>query len=445
MKLHDVIKCKCTDLNHQGLGVCKVDGFPLFVPDLLVGEEALVKITKLQKKFGYGEVKKHLSYSTNRVEPICPVFNQCGGCQIMHMSYPSQLEYKVKMAEETFKRIGHLDLKVKKIIGMEEPYYFRNKVQVPFREVDGEIEAGFFKKNTHEIVPLEVCFIQPKLATEITKTVKDLFNKYRLRAYNEEKHQGLLRHLLIRKTVRDDYMVVFITRTEAFPHKEAITKELVEKYPKLKSVIQNINPRKTNVILGDKSKLLYGTKTLLDEMLGLKFHVSEKSFFQTNHLQTEALYREIENLARPQPDEIMVDGYCGVGTISLMLARKAKKVYGIEIVQEAVNDAKVNAALNKIQNAEFIAGRTEEEIEKLKAIKINTIVVDPPRKGCDKALLEAIIERRIEKVVYVSCDVATLARDLEILAEAYEIKEVTLVDMFPQTSGVETVCLLNLK
>ncbi|HHX79597.1 MAG TPA: 23S rRNA (uracil(1939)-C(5))-methyltransferase RlmD [Acholeplasmataceae bacterium] len=445
MKVNEAIKCICRDLNHQGLGVCKVDGFPLFVADLLVGEEALVKITKLQKKFGYGEVITRLKESPDRVEPICPVFNQCGGCQLMHLSYLSQLDYKVKMAEETFKRIGHLDLKVKKIIGMDDPYYFRNKVQVPFREVDGEIEAGFFKKNTHDIVPLEVCFIQPKLATEITKTVKVLFKKYQLPAYNEEKHQGLLRHLLIRKTIKDDYMVVFITRSEAFLYKEEITRELIKKYPMVKSVIQNINPLKTNVILGDKSKLLYGSETLLDEMLGLKFHVSEKSFFQTNHLQTEALYREIERLVAPKPDEIIVDGYCGVGTISLLLARKAKKVYGIEIVQEAVNDAKVNANLNKINNVEFIAGRTETEIENFKALKIDTIVVDPPRKGCDKTLLETIIAKKIKKVVYVSCDVATLARDLEILAEAYEIKEITLVDMFPQTTGVEAVCSLNLK
>ncbi len=446
MKVNEVIKVECIDLNHQALGVCKIDGFPIFVPNLLIGEVALIEISKLTKSFGQGKVRKHLSFSPDRVKAICPVFGNCGGCQIMHMSYESQLRYKVKMAEETFKRIGHLDnLKVKKIIAMNEPYYFRNKVQVPFRLVNNQNRCGFFKKNTHEIVPLEVCFIQPLEATEIIKTIKYLLDEYHISAYSEESHKGILRHVLIRKTIYNDYMVVLITKSEELPHREEIISRLIKKYPIIKSVIQNINSQKGNVILGEKSKVLFGEGTLIDELLGLKFHISEKSFFQTNHLQTEELYRQIEKYVDPQECDVIVDGYSGVGTISLMLARKAKLVFGIEIVPEAIADARVNASLNNITNVQFIVGKTETEIEKLKAIEINTIVVDPPRKGCERKLLEAIIERRIKKIIYVSCDVATLARDLEILSSSYNITEVTLIDMFPQTSGVEAVVLLELK
>ena len=443
MKVNEVIKLQCTDLNHQGEGVCKNEGIPIFVPDMLVGEEGLVEITKMQKTYGYGRVLKHFNSSPERTEPICPVFKECGGCQIMHMTYQSQLDFKKKMAEESFKRLGHLPLSVKEIIGMKEPYYFRNKVQVPFRSVNGEIQAGFFKSGTHEIAPLDRCFIQPKTATEITKTVKNLFKEYNLSAYNEEKHEGLLRHILIRKTVFDEYMVVFITREENFPHKKEIVSRLIEKFPEIKSVIQNINPKKGNVILGEESKLLYGKDCLVDELLGLKFQISEKSFFQTNHIQTEELYRKIKDYADPKADEIILDGYSGVGTISLLLSKNARKVYGIEIVPEAVKDAFVNAKMNGIANVDFIVGKTETEIDNIKE-KIDTDVIDPPRKGCERSLLEAIIKRKIKKIVYVSCNVATLARDLEILTSAYSVKEVTLVDMFPQTSEVEAVALLNL-
>ena len=437
-----VLKLTCENLNHRGMGVCKADRFPIFVPGLLPGEVALVEVKDLRKTYGYGRVVSQLSLSKERTVPVCPSFGECGGCQIMHMAYPAQLEFKKKMAEETFRRIGHLELKVKDIIGMEEPYHFRNKVQVPFRDMGGEIRAGFFKQGTHEIVPLEECYIQPRTATAIVSKVKGLFEEHGLPAYDEAGHRGLLRHLLIRKTVSDEYMVVFITLEEAFPKAEGIVKALVSEFPMIKSIIQNINPKKGNAILGETSKLLYGNEYLLDEICGLRFRVSEKSFFQTNHAQTEKMYRKILSYAAPKNDEIILDGYSGVGTISLLLAREAKKVCGIEVVPEAVRDARINAELNGVKNAAFLLGKTETEIEKIKE-KISTVVVDPPRKGCDAGLLEAIIARKIEKMVYVSCNVATLARDLEILSSFYEIKEITLVDMFPQTSEVEAVCLLE--
>ncbi|MDD4000430.1 MAG: 23S rRNA (uracil(1939)-C(5))-methyltransferase RlmD [Bacilli bacterium] len=444
MKVKDVVKAECVDLNHQGLGVCKKDGFLFFVPDLLVGESGLIEITKVSKSYGQGTLLKRFNDSQERVEAICPVFGICGGCQIMHLNNQSQLAYKQKMAEETFKRIGHFELKVKSIIGMEEPFYYRNKVQVPFRQSRGKAEYGFFKKNTHEIVPFTTCYIQPKLANALLERIKDLINSYQVEAYDEVTHTGILRHVLIRKTIADDYMVVFVTKVQDFPHLKEIIEKLVEEFPVIKSVIQNFNPKIGNVILGEKSIVWYGTKTIIDQLTGLSFQISDKSFFQTNHLQTEALYRVIEKYVDPQAKDVIVDAYSGVGTISLMLARSSKQVYGIEVVEAAVSDARNNAKLNKINNVEFITGKAEEVINKIN-LEIDTIVVDPPRKGCEESLLEEIIKKKIQKLVYVSCDLATLARDLKFLRSAYNIKEVTLVDMFPQTSGVETIVLLKLK
>jgi 23S rRNA (uracil1939-C5)-methyltransferase len=446
VEINDIVKMKCIDLNHQGLGVCKPEGIPVFVPGLLVDEVADVKITKFNKSYYHGEIEHIHNYSEDRVEPICPVFGICGGCEIMHMKYDAQLKFKVKMAEETFKRIGRLDnVKVDEIIGMEDPYYYRNKVQIPFRMKKGRVICGFFKKGSHDIVQLDKCFIQPLEATEIAKEVRDLFNHYKIPAYNEISKKGNLKHLLLRKTVSNEYMVVLITKYEEIPFISEIIEKLVNKFPNIKTVIQNINPKETNVILGRSDKVLYGPATLIEELMGNKFVVSYKSFFQTNHIQTEKLYSKVLEYADVKKDDVIVDGYCGVGTISLLLAKEAKKVYGIEIVDDAIMDAKANAMLNGVENVEFIVGKTEDKIKEFNDIKVKTIVVDPPRKGCDRSLLDTIIEKKIEKMVYVSCDVATLARDLEILSPYYEIKNVTLVDMFPQIADVEACVLLELK
>lgn len=445
MEINEVITAECTDINHEGFGVCKVNGYPIFVFNLLIGEIAKIRIVKLQKTFGYGEVREVLKESPERVKPMCPMFGICGGCEIMHMNYQEQLKHKVRMAEETFKRIGHLNLKVDKILGMDNPYYYRNKVQIPFRMSQNQAVIGFYKRNTHEAVPLDECYIEPEKSTEIAKYVKDLANEYRIQAYDEEKKTGNLRHILIRNTVSHEYMVVLITKEEKILHTEDIVKKIIARYPEVKTIIQNINPKDTNVILGQNSRILYGPGVLIDQLMGLKYKVSHQSFFQTNHVQTEKLYHQVLEYAAPQPDDVIVDGYCGVGTISLILAQHCKQVYGIEIVPEAIRDAKENAKLNGIDNTVFIAGKTEEEIRKLEDFTIDTIVVDPPRKGCDQKLLDAIIDKKIRRMVYVSCDVATLARDLSLLVSVYDVKGVTLVDMFPHISDVETCVLLELK
>ncbi|NLD26905.1 MAG: 23S rRNA (uracil(1939)-C(5))-methyltransferase RlmD, partial [Acholeplasmataceae bacterium] len=396
-----IIKAECVDLNHEGLGVVKAEGFPLFVENLLVGEIALIKITKIQKNYGYGRIEKLLSTSPDRVQPICSSYPECGGCQLQHLNYEAQLRFKVKMAEETFKRIGHLDLKVNKILGMDYPYYFRNKVQIPYRRDGVKSICGFFQKNSHEIVPLENCYIQPQEATDIAKAICRLANKYGIAAYDETEKNGCLRHVLIRKTVQDEYMVVLVTKTEDLPHQEELILDLLNEHPLIKSIYQNINERDTNVILGQKNILLNGTPTLVDRLMGLQFFVSPLSFFQTNHEQTEKLYQQVIDYILPQSDDVILDIYCGVGTISLTLAQTVKRVFGIEIVADAVRDAEANAVLNKIENCTFLNGKAEDEIEKLQDLEITKVIVDPPRKGCDQKLLQILIHKNLTRIVYV--------------------------------------------
>jgi len=443
MKVFDVVDVTCTDLNHEGLGVCKLDGFPIFVPFILVGEEGKIEIIKLNKNYGQGRLIKLTKQSKNRVKPICPIFGVCGGCDLMHLNYEEQLKFKLKSANETLKRIGKVNFEVKKIVGMENPYYYRNKVQIQYQNKNGKVICGFYKKNTHEVVEFAECFIQPNQATDIARFIRNLANEYKITAYDEKTKKGILRHVLIRNTVNNEYMVVIVTNEDKLPHEQEIIEKIKNRYPNVKSIIQNINNKDTNVILGDKAKLLYGSETLLENLMGLNFYLSYKSFFQTNHIQTEKMYAKVLEYVSPKTNEVIVDGYCGVGTITLMLSQYVKEIYGIEIVAEAINDAKKNALLNGIKNATFIVGKTEEEILKFKDVQIDTIVVDPPRKGCDKKLLEVILEMPIKKIVYVSCDIATLARDLNILEEKYAIQDITLFDMFPQSAHIESVVLLS--
>lgn len=444
IKVNDKFEVKCIDLNHEGFGVAKVDGFSIFVEGLLIGEVANVKIIKKEKNFARAEIVDYIEKSKDRVEPICPAFKNCGGCDLMHLSYEKQLEFKKKMVYETIKRIGHVDKEVKEIIGMEEPYYYRNKVQIPFSNFKEKTICGFFQKKTHYITKLDKCFIQPQETTDIANFIKELANNNGILGYNEKDKTGIIRHVLIRKTVNDDYMVVIITKTKQIPNLYILISEILKKFPNVKSIIQNINTADSNVILGHKEIVLYGSKELVDEINNMKFRISSKTFFQTNHIQTEKLYNKAIEYADPKKDDIIVDAYCGVGTIGIIMANKVKKVYGIEVVEDSINDATENAKLNNIDNVEFILGKVEEKIIEIDS-KINTIVVDPPRKGCERTLLNTIIDKKINKIVYVSCDVATLARDIEILSTNYDLKEITAVDMFPHTSNVECVVLLELK
>lgn len=451
-----IYNLECTDMNHEGLGVVKKDGFPIFVPNLIKGEQAKIKVTKINKSYGLGEVVEIINESKSRVKPICKHFLKCGGCDLMHLDYKTQLDFKLSMANATFQRIGHLDFKIKNIIGMDQdlngniikPYYYRNKVQIPFGMKGSKVTCGFYKKKTHEIIDLDECFIQPKLSTEIGRLVKNIMNDLNLSCYDEKNKRGCVRHVIIRKTVNNEYMIIFVVFDDSksnIDKLKELTIRITNRYSEIKSVILNVNKKTTNVILGDSSKTLYGTDVLIENILGLNFKLSHKAFFQINHTQTEKLYSKAIEYANIKEEDVVLDCYCGVGTISLLAATKAKKVYGIEVVDEAIKDAIENSKLNNINNAEFIVGKAEEEILKFKDKLIDVMIVDPPRKGLDINVINTIIEKQIDKIVYVSCDIATLARDLQLLEEKYEIKDVTLVDMFPQTADVETVALLSRK
>lgn len=438
------------DLTHEGHGVAKVEGYPIFVPNALPGEKATIKVIKTSKGYGFGRLVELHEKSPVRIDPICKIYNQCGGCQIQHMSYEGQLEAKYKQVAEVMKRIGKLDhVKIHPVLGMENPWSYRNKAQVPVGESQGGLVVGFYQKRSHEIIPMNECFIQGKENDEMIQTVKSICDELRIQPYDEQEHKGLLRHIMARYGhYTNESMLVLVTKKANFPQKEELVARILEKYPNITSIIQNVNSEKTNVILGNQTFVLYGKETIKDKIGEITFEISARSFYQVNPIQTKVLYDKALEYANLEGNETVIDAYCGIGSISLFLAQKAKKVYGVEIVQEAIEDANRNAALNNMTNVEFEVGKAEEVIPNWykQGITADVLVVDPPRKGCDEALLNTIIDMKPKKVVYVSCNPSTLARDLRILEDGgYETTEIQPVDMFPHTSHVECVAELILK
>jgi 23S rRNA (uracil1939-C5)-methyltransferase len=438
------------DLTHDGAGVAKIDGFPIFVANALPGEKAKIKVIKVKKGYGYGRLIELYEQSPDRVDAPCPIYKQCGGCQLQHLSYEGQLKAKHKHVKEVLARIGKIeDVTVHPVLGMSNPWRYRNKAQVPVGEREGGLVAGFYQQRSHEIINMDACLIQQEMNDVVVQTVKKICDKYGVKAYNEETHKGVLRHIMARYgLVTKEVMVVLITRTEDLPHKKKIVQEIIDNVPNVKSIIQNINPKRTNVIMGDETKVLWGAEYIYDYIGDIQFAISARSFYQVNPEQTKVLYEKALEYAQLTGEETVIDAYCGIGTISLFLAKKAKKVYGVEIVPEAIEDAKRNAKLNGIDNAEFAVGEAEVVIPKWyeQGIQADCIVVDPPRKGCDEMLLQTIIAMKPKRVVYVSCNPATLARDLRILEDGgYKTLEVQPVDMFPHTNHVENVARLVLK
>ncbi|WP_321828493.1 23S rRNA (uracil(1939)-C(5))-methyltransferase RlmD [Bacillus paralicheniformis] len=439
------------DLTHEGAGVAKVDGFPIFVPNALPEEKAQIKVTRVKKGFAFGRLIDLKEESRFRTDAPCPIYKQCGGCQLQHINYEGQLLYKQKQVKDVLERIGKLDLSritVHPTLGMEDPWNYRNKAQVPVGEREGGLIAGFYQQRSHEIIDMNECLIQQSENDRVVQAIKEICGKYGIKAYNEERHKGWLRHIMVRYgAVTGEMMVVFITRTNDFPHKAKIVEEITAAFPHVKSIVQNINPKKTNVIFGDETTVIWGEEYIYDTIGEIKFAISARSFYQVNPEQTKVLYDKALEYAELNGEETVIDAYCGIGTISLFLAKQAKKVYGVEIVPEAIEDAKRNAELNDIENAEFAVGEAETVIPKWyeEGIKADTLVVDPPRKGCDEALLRTILEMKPKRVVYVSCNPGTLARDLRVLEDGgYETLEVQPVDMFPHTSHVECCALIKL-
>lgn len=447
---NDYIEVEFEDLTHDGAGVAKVDGYPLFVKNALPGEKAKIKVVKVNKGYGFGRLEEILEQSPYRVDALCPIYKECGGCQLQHLSYEGQLLAKEKQVRDVLTRIGKLEnVKVHPVLGMSEPWRYRNKAQVPVGEREGGLIAGFYQQRSHEIIDMEACMIQQEKNDEVVQAVKRICTKYGVTAYNEQRHKGSLRHIMARHgQVTKEVMVVLVTRTPELPNKEKIVKEIVEAVEGVKSIIQNVNSKKTNVILGDETRVLWGEEVIYDLIGNVKFAISSRSFYQVNPEQTKVLYDQALTYAELTGEETVIDAYCGIGTISLFLAQKAKKVYGVEIVPEAIADANRNAELNGIGNVEFAVGEAEVVIPNWykEGIVADVLVVDPPRKGCDDALLQTIIEMKPKKVVYVSCNPATLARDLRVLEDGgYTTVEVQPVDMFPHTTHCEAVAKIVLK
>ncbi|OUN51694.1 23S rRNA (uracil(1939)-C(5))-methyltransferase RlmD [Clostridium perfringens] len=436
---------------YEGEGIAKIDNkYPIFIEGALKGEKGKVRIVKVNKNFAYGKLMEVLEASEERVNPPCAIYKRCGGCKLQHASYKAQLDFKWDRVKDCVSKIGKLDPSIVKYpLGMENPWRYRNKVQLPIGLINGEVKIGFFAPRSHDIIDMESCLIQDEIGDKVVKLTREWIEKFNIRPYNvdgEYDEKGIVRHIMIRRGfTTNEVMVVLVTNGEKLPHKEEFVDLMVKNIPGIKSVIQNINSKKTNVILGLESKTLWGEDTISDYIGDFRFNISPLSFFQVNPTQTEVLYGKALEYANLTGNEEVFDAYCGTGTITLFLSQKAKKVYGVEIIPQAIDNAWINAKENKVENVEFFVGESEVVIPDLinKGVKADVVVVDPPRKGCDKKLLDAITNIDAKKIVYVSCDPSTLGRDLQVLEDnGYKTLEVQPVDMFPNTSHVENVAKL---
>ncbi|HFE9683260.1 TPA: 23S rRNA (uracil(1939)-C(5))-methyltransferase RlmD [Clostridium perfringens] len=436
---------------YEGEGIAKIDNkYPIFIEGALKGEKVKVRIVKVNKNFAYGKLMEVLEASEERVNPPCAIYKRCGGCKLQHASYNAQLDFKWDRVKDCVSKIGKLDPSIVKYpLGMENPWRYRNKVQLPIGLINGEVKIGFFAPRSHDIIDMESCLIQDEIGDKVVKLTREWIEKFNIRPYNvdgEYDEKGIVRHIMIRRGfTTNEVMIVLVTNGEKLPHKEEFVDLMVKNIPGIKSVIQNINSKKTNVILGLESKTLWGEDTISDYIGDFRFNISPLSFFQVNPIQTEVLYGKALEYANLTGNEEVFDAYCGTGTITLFLSQKAKKVYGVEIIPQAIDNAWINAKENKVENVEFFVGESEVVIPDLinKGVKADVVVVDPPRKGCDKKLLDAITNIDAKKIVYVSCDPSTLGRDLQVLEEnGYKTLEVQPVDMFPNTAHIENVALL---
>ena len=448
---NDIVTLKIEDCGIDGEGIGKADGFTVFVKDAVIGDTVRAKIMKAKKNYGYGRLEEIITPSPDRVEPKCQFARQCGGCQLQALSYEKQLEFKTSKVRGHLERIGGFtDIPMEKILGMDQPFHYRNKAQFPVgKSKDGRIITGFYAGRTHSIIENRDCALGVTQNKEVLDRVIAHMEKFNIQPYDENTGKGLVRHVLIRYGFfTDEMMVCLIINGEKLPGEEALVKSLCQ-IPETVSVMVNVNKKRNNVILGEKVRLLWGQPYITDKIGEISYQISPLSFFQVNPYQTGRLYGKALEYAQLSGNETVWDLYCGIGTISLFLAQKAKMVRGVEIIPAAIENAKENARLNGFDNTEFFVGKAEEVLPEQFARtgeRADVIVVDPPRKGCDETLLSTIIEMQPDRVVYVSCDSATLARDLKYLCErGYELKKVCPVDMFPNTVSVETVVLLSHK
>lgn len=448
IKKNSIYKLEITGMTHEGQGVGRIDGFTVFVDDAILGEIVEITIIKINKSFAIGKLLSISSSSPKRITPFCPVFEKCGGCSLQHMDYQAQLEFKTNLVKENIKRIGKLEnIKVHDTIGMDTPFNYRNKAQYPVGIEKGKPVTGFYSKRSHRIIGTDYCGIQDKLSNKIMTIVNEFIISTDLSVYDEITNKGLVRHIITRVGFRtDEVMVIIVVNGKKLPNETILIEKLTTQVPEIKSIFLNINTQNTNIIFGNENVKIFGNNTIIDKIGKFLFNISPLSFFQINSIQTDVLYEKAIEYAGLSGTETVFDLYCGIGTISLFLSQKAKKVYGVEIIEDAIIDARKNAEINNITNTEFIAGEAEKVIPELykNGIKADVVVVDPPRKGCDQALLDTLIQMQPERIVYVSCNPSTLARDLNFLSEnGYMAIEVQPVDMFPHTAHVEAIILMT--
>ncbi len=462
MQKNDIVKVVIEDIGTGGEGIGKVDGYTLFIKDAVIGDIVEAKIIKAKKNYGYARLMNILVPSECRVKPVCPQARRCGGCQIQEMAYERQLRFKEEKVRGNLMRIGEVPEEVlssimEPIVGMEEPFHYRNKAQFPVgTDREGNLVTGFYAGRTHSIIPNTDCVLGVEVNERILKILLAFMKEYGISAYCEETHRGLVRHILIRYGFStQEIMVSFIVNGDTLPHSDELVKRLAA-LDGMTSITLNINKKRTNVIMGDVVRTLWGRSYITDYIGNIEYQISPLSFYQVNPVQTERLYELALSYAGLTGEEIVWDLYCGIGTISLFLAQRAKKVYGVEIVPQAIEDAKNNARINGIENVRFYVGKAEEILPEYyrkyeekhggEKAHADVIVVDPPRKGCDEALLQTIADMQPDRIVYVSCDSATLARDVKFLRRCgYELMKGRAVDMFPQTVSVETVVMLSHK
>ena len=453
---NDVLTVKIEDMGHDGEGIGKCEGYTLFVKDTVIGDLAEVKVIKAKKNYGYARLMRLIEPSPHRVEPICPVARPCGGCQLQMLDYAEQLRFKEKKIAQNLQRIGGMtEIPMEPIVGMESPFRYRNKAQFPIgQDKNGKLITGFYAGRTHQIMENRNCYLGVEQNEEILNRILAWMEENSVSAYQEETGKGLVRHVLIRfGFTTKEIMVCLVVNGKKLPAEKKLIQSLTE-LEGMTSITLSVNRERTNVIMGKEIRCLWGQEFITDYIGKVKYQISPLSFYQVNPVQTEKLYSLALEYAGLTGEETVWDLYCGIGTISLFLAQKAKKVYGVEIVPEAIADAKNNAKINGIENAEFFVGKSEEVLPEYyekyakehpgEHAHADVIVVDPPRKGCEENLLRTMADMQPDRIVYVSCDSATLARDLKILQElGYEVKKVRGVDQFPMTCHVETVVLLS--
>ncbi|MFI3251707.1 MAG: 23S rRNA (uracil(1939)-C(5))-methyltransferase RlmD [bacterium] len=442
MNKNDIVNLKIDGIDYLGEGIAHNNGQTIICKNAILYEEVEALILKSNKNITFAKSSKIIKPSKYRIEPACPYFKLCGGCSMLHIDYKYQIEMKKKMVETTLNKMIK-GIKIDSIISSDNPFNYRNKIQVPIGFKDENFIKGFYRENSHDIIPSENCLIEPVISKEVFDKLLPLLKKHNVLPYDENTNSGEIRHILLRTNNKNDVMIVFVSRENISGKINNILNEIDFEF---KSVYLNINDKQTNVVVGKEFIHIKNELFIEEEINGIKFDIHPNSFFQVNHSQMVKLYNKGIEILNLNKDDVVIDAYSGIGSISLNLAKQCKQVYGIEVVKESVDNANNNKKVNNINNVEFILGKCEDEIANLVKNKtINAIVVDPPRKGCDQSFLETIIDSKIEKILYISCNPSSLGRDLKILSEFYSIEEVHLVDMFSHSHHVESVVKLLAK